>query len=42
VQYEMFYAGNASVVKSKAFGAYDWQAAERLVDNCLRSYDLGS
>jgi 4-hydroxyphenylacetate 3-monooxygenase len=40
LQYEMFYAGNPSVVKLKAFRAYDWADAERLVDHCLDSYDL--
>ena len=40
VQYEMFYAGQPSVVKAKAFNAYDWSAAEALVDHCLNSYSL--
>src|SRR5206468_11814964 len=30
VQYEMFYAGQPSVVKVKEYLAYDWAAAERL------------
>lgn len=42
VQYEMFYAGQPSVVKTKAYRAYDWAFAERLVDQCLNSYDTAA
>jgi 4-hydroxyphenylacetate 3-monooxygenase len=40
VQYEMFYAGPPAVVKTKEFATYNWADAERLVDQCLNSYDL--
>jgi 4-hydroxyphenylacetate 3-monooxygenase len=39
VQYEMFYAGQPTVVQTKEYRAYDWAAAELLVDACLESYD---
>jgi 4-hydroxyphenylacetate 3-monooxygenase len=39
VQYEMFYAGQPTVVKTKEYRAYNWADAERLVDHCLDSYD---
>jgi 4-hydroxyphenylacetate 3-monooxygenase len=42
VQYELFYAGQPTVVQAKSFRWYDWPAAERLVDACLASYDLTS
>lgn len=42
IQYEMFYAGQPAVNKLKEFRAYDWTAAERLVDHCLSSYGLES
>ena len=38
LQYEMFYAGQPSVVKGRAFRAYRWDEALHLVDQCLRSY----
>lgn len=34
-QYEMFYAGETSVVQMRAFGGYDWARATALVDKCL-------
>jgi 4-hydroxyphenylacetate 3-monooxygenase len=40
LQYEMFYAGEAPVIKMKEFRTYDWATAEALVDQCLTSYDL--
>jgi hypothetical protein len=40
LQYEMFYAGEAPVIKAKEFRTYDWATAEALVDQCLESYDL--
>jgi 4-hydroxyphenylacetate 3-monooxygenase len=33
-QYEMFYAGEASVVQMRSFGAYRWDRATELVDRC--------
>jgi 4-hydroxyphenylacetate 3-monooxygenase len=42
LQYEMFYAGQPAVVKAKEYRAYDWEAAEALVDRCLSSYDLST
>jgi 4-hydroxyphenylacetate 3-monooxygenase len=39
-QYELFYAGQPSIVKRKEFQVYDWAAAETLVDRCLAGYDL--
>jgi 4-hydroxyphenylacetate 3-monooxygenase len=41
-QYEMFYAGAASVVQGRSFRAYKWDDALRLVDDCLHGYDLDS
>jgi 4-hydroxyphenylacetate 3-monooxygenase len=38
LQYEMFYAGQSSVVKGRSFRAYPWEKALRLVDQCLASY----
>ena len=40
VQYEMFYAGPPAGVKLREFRSYNWADAERLVDDCLQSYDL--
>jgi 4-hydroxyphenylacetate 3-monooxygenase len=40
VQYEMFYAGEPGAVKGREFRSFDWAEAERLVDQCLGSYDL--
>lgn len=40
LQYEMFYAGGAPVVQGRAYGAYKWDDALRLVDDCLAGYDL--
>jgi 4-hydroxyphenylacetate 3-monooxygenase len=40
LQYEMFYAGQPAVVKMKANVAYDWDAADCLVEACLRSYGV--
>ena len=42
VQYEMFYAGEPASVKGREFRAFDWADAERLVDQCLASYDLST
>jgi 4-hydroxyphenylacetate 3-monooxygenase len=42
LQYEMFYAAGPEVVKGRAFRAYDWAKAEKLVDQCLSAYDLDS
>ena len=42
VQYEMFYAGEPGAVKGREYRAFDWAAAERLVDQCLASYDLAT
>lgn len=39
LQYEMFYAGQPSVVKGRSYRAYQWDEALRLVDQCLQSYD---
>jgi 4-hydroxyphenylacetate 3-monooxygenase len=35
LQYEMFYAGDPSVVQMRAFGGYGWDRAGALVDACL-------
>ena len=40
LQYEMFYAGEPSAIKGREYRSFDWAAAERLVDDCLASYDL--
>lgn len=40
LQYEMFYAGEPSAVRGRAYRSFDWAAAERLVDHCLAGYDL--
>ncbi|SRR5579884_548951 len=40
LQYEMFYAGEPAAVKGREYRAFDWAAAEALVDRCLASYDL--
>jgi 4-hydroxyphenylacetate 3-monooxygenase len=42
LQYEMFYAGQPAVVKMKANAAYDWPAADQIVQACLDGYDIGS
>ncbi len=34
-QYEMFYAGSASVVQSRSYRAYDWERARSMVLRCL-------
>ena len=39
LQYEMFYAGQPSVVKGRSYRAYQWDEAICLVDQCLKSYD---
>lgn len=39
LQYEMFYAGQSTVVKGRSYRAYQWDDALRLVDQCLKSYD---
>ncbi len=39
-QYEMFYAGAQFVGKAHSFRTYDWDAAARMVDHFLDSYDL--
>jgi hypothetical protein len=36
----MFYAGEPNSIKGREYRAFDWAAAERLVDQCLQSYDL--
>ena len=36
----MFYAGEPSAIKGREYRSFDWAAAERLVDDCLASYDL--
>ncbi|HWM21935.1 MAG TPA: 4-hydroxyphenylacetate 3-hydroxylase N-terminal domain-containing protein [Ilumatobacteraceae bacterium] len=35
MQYEMFYAGDPSVVQMRSFNTYQWDEATRLVDDCL-------
>ena len=40
LQYEMFYAGAAFVVRGHSLRTYDWDAAGTLVDRMLASYDL--
>ncbi len=40
LQYEMFYAGEPNAIKGREYRSFDWAAAERLVDQCLESYDL--
>lgn len=35
LQYEMFYAGDPSVVHMRSFAGYDWDRATSLVDRCL-------
>lgn len=35
LQYEMFYAGDPSVVHMRSFGTYPWERALALVDACL-------
>ena len=40
LQYEMFYAGEPSAVKGREYRAFDWAAAEAMVDRCLASYDV--
>ena len=42
LQYEMFYAGEASAIRGREFRAFDWADAERLVDACLASYGADS
>ncbi len=39
LQYEMFYAGEPAAIQGREFRAFDWAAAEALVDRCLGSYD---
>ena len=38
LQYEMFYSAAQPVVNRRMFSAYDWTAAERLVDRLLGEY----
>src|SRR5262249_27391167 len=40
LQYEMFYAGEPGAIKGREYRTFDWAAAERLLDQCLQSYDL--
>lgn len=35
LQYEMFYAGEPSVVQMRSFKTYPWDEATRIVDDCL-------
>jgi 4-hydroxyphenylacetate 3-monooxygenase len=42
IQYEMFYAGEPPVVRLREYRNFDWAGAQRLVDDCLGSYDLGT
>ena len=42
LQYELFYAGAPPVVKGRVFRAYNWADVERLVDQCLASFDLST
>jgi 4-hydroxyphenylacetate 3-monooxygenase len=42
LQYEMFYAGEPAAVKGREFRSFDWADAERLVDQCLDSYDVST
>ena len=39
LQYEMFYAGEPGAIKGREYRSFDWASAERLVDQCLASYD---
>ena len=39
LQYEMFYAGEASAIRGREYRVFDWADAERLVDACLAGYD---
>lgn len=39
-QYELFYAGSRTTVSLRAYKAFDFAAAKKLVDNCLDGYDL--
>ena len=34
-QYEMFYAGSASVVQGRLYRSYDWERARSMVQSCL-------
>jgi 4-hydroxyphenylacetate 3-monooxygenase len=38
LQYEMFYSASQPVVNTRMFRAYDWAAAQALVDRCLGEY----
>jgi 4-hydroxyphenylacetate 3-monooxygenase len=38
LQYEMFYSASQPVVNRRMFRAYDWAAAQALVDRCLGEY----
>ncbi len=42
LQYEMFYAGEPGAICGREYRAFDWAAAERLVDACLASYDAST
>jgi 4-hydroxyphenylacetate 3-monooxygenase len=42
LQYEMFYAGEPNAIKGREYRSFDWADAERLVDQCLQSYDLNT
>ena len=39
LQYEMFYAGQPSVVKGRSYRSFKWDEAARLVDQCLAGYE---
>jgi 4-hydroxyphenylacetate 3-monooxygenase len=36
----MFYAGATFVTKNHSFRTYDWEGADRLVQECLAGYSL--
>jgi 4-hydroxyphenylacetate 3-monooxygenase len=39
LQYEMFYAGEPLAIAGREYRSFDWAGAERIVDQCLSSYD---
>jgi 4-hydroxyphenylacetate 3-monooxygenase len=39
-QYELFYAGSRTTASLRAYKAFDFAAAKRLVEDCLAGYDL--
>ena len=40
VSEELFYAGSRTTVSMRAYKAFDFAEAKRLVDDCLNSYEL--